>query len=451
MTENPQPLLARSSGVEEVWAVIAHDLELLLGLVLHPVIALALLAEPVLALEHEVHEDGSAEEEQELVGEHDAVAGPVPGLLLLGVDVGGNNTVHVAPADDDTDHDTALQRAFDVVGRPGQGVGDGGVDADGAEESTCVLDVHIVGGEKHGETDAADERDDHVAVTTPLGAVGNETDDNSHGGGNGVGRNGHELGLGAGVAHTEKNGGKEEGEAVQRAKAAHVDDSVAPGLPVLERSVNVAAVDVANGGTGLTVSAETTESAELLISGEEGGGVGEVEGHPPAHETDTDGHETLDDENPAPSRVATDSVHVGDGSGEKTTEGTSKRGSGEKHGGTETEFLALVPAREVVVDTGKETSLSDTKEPAASEKTSLVLDNTHERHNEAPGEDNAGEKDARRPPLDQNVGEGLETSVRDEEDGEGIVVVATAHAKVRLHESNTRITDVCSVQEAAKQ
>ena len=358
---------------------------------------------------------------------------------------------YISPSYDNANHDTTLQRAFDVVGSPGQGVGDGGVDSDGAEEGTSVLDVNIVGGKKHGKTDAADERDNHVTVATPLCAVGNETDDNGHGSGDSVGRDGHELGLGTGVTHTEQNGGQEQREAIQRAKAAHVDDGIAPGLPVLERGVDVAAIDVTDGGAGLAVSAETAESTELLIGGEERGGVGEVEGHPPADDTNSDGHETLDNEDPSPSLVAANAVHFGDGSGEQTTERAGKSSSREEQSGAETELLALVPARQIIVDAREETSLSDTEEPTASEETSLVVDNTHEGHNDTPGEDDGGEEDAGRPPLDQDVGQGLEASVGDEEDCEGVVVIAATHVQVRLHLRNTGVTDVCAVQEAGKQ
>lgn len=82
------PQHAQLSGVEEVRTAVTHDLNLFLSLALHPVVALALLAQPVLTLEHEMHEDCSTEEEEELVGQNDTVAGPVAWLLLLGVDVG---------------------------------------------------------------------------------------------------------------------------------------------------------------------------------------------------------------------------------------------------------------------------------------------------------------------------------------------------------------------------
>jgi hypothetical protein len=41
--------------------------------------------------------------------------------------------------------------------------------------------------------------------------------------------------------------------------------------------------------------------------------------------------------------VAGNTVHLGNGRGQKTTERTSKRGSREEEGRTESKFLALVP------------------------------------------------------------------------------------------------------------
>ncbi|KAI9881679.1 MAG: hypothetical protein M1823_006609 [Watsoniomyces obsoletus] len=116
----------------------------------------------------------------------------------------------------------------------------------------------------------------------------------------GVRRNGQELGLGTLVSHAEENCGQEEREAVQRAKAAHVDDGVSPGLPVDKRSGDVPAVDMSNGGTSLSVSAETAHGAKLLLWCEEPGSVWEIENHPPAEDTHKDGHETLNDKDPAP-------------------------------------------------------------------------------------------------------------------------------------------------------
>ena len=77
----------------------------------------------ILAPERRVHEHGAAEQEQRHVGEHRAVTSVVSWLLVLEEYVGGDDTVDVAGADDDSDDDTALVDAFDVVAAPGKGVG----------------------------------------------------------------------------------------------------------------------------------------------------------------------------------------------------------------------------------------------------------------------------------------------------------------------------------------
>ena len=77
----------------------------------------------VLALERRPHEHSAAEQEQRHVREHRGVAGVISGLLVLEEDVGGDDTVAVACADDDADDDAALVDAFDVVAAPGEGVG----------------------------------------------------------------------------------------------------------------------------------------------------------------------------------------------------------------------------------------------------------------------------------------------------------------------------------------
>ena len=341
---NSDPKRIRLGDVEKVRPDITQDLNLALRLANKEVIATPRLAQLVLALKHNVHEDSSTEEEQEHVCEHDAVASAVMRLLLGAVDVGRHDSVHVSPADDDADHDAALQRALDVVGRPGQGVGDGGVDAHCAEEGSGVLDVHVAGGEEHHEADAADEGDDHVAVSAPLGLVGNVADHNGHDGSDGVRGHGEQLELGSGVLHALENGRQEQREAVQRAQAAHVDDGVAPRLPVDERGLHVARIDLSDAGACLAVGAEAAHGAELLVGVEEGGGVREVEDHPPAEDADEDGHQSFDDKDPAPPLVAGDAVHLRDGGGEETTEGSGESGSGEEESRAETEFLALVPA-----------------------------------------------------------------------------------------------------------
>jgi hypothetical protein len=104
-------------------------------------------------------------------------------------------------------------------------------------------------------------------------------------------------------------------------------------------------------------------------------------------------------------------------------------------------------SRKVVVHAWEKACFSDTEEETARVQAGLVVDDAHEGHDGAPHEDDAGEEDARRPSLDGNVGQRLEAGVRDEEDGQGNVVVGALHVERFLHLGNTGISNVGAVQE----
>jgi hypothetical protein len=54
----------------------------------------------------------------------------------------------------------------------------------------------------------------------------------------------------------------------------------------------------------LSIVAETAESTYALIGSQETGGVREIVDHPPAEDTDEDGDQAFNDEDPSPSLVA---------------------------------------------------------------------------------------------------------------------------------------------------
>lgn len=116
----PNPHLQR---VNEVRPVVARHPDLIRSLASMHVVPLPTPSLRVLALERRPHEHGAAEQEQRHVGEHGGVAGVVARLLVLEEDVGGDDTIDVAGADDDANDDAALVDAFDVVAAPGEGVG----------------------------------------------------------------------------------------------------------------------------------------------------------------------------------------------------------------------------------------------------------------------------------------------------------------------------------------
>jgi len=83
--------------------------------------------------------------------------------------------------------------------------------------------------------------------------------------------------------------------------------------------------------------------------------------------------------NPSPSLFTSKTFHVGDRSSEKSTERARQSGSGEENGGTKTEFLALIPTRQIKLHARKsiinekkkagrlQSSFAKTKEPSSSQ------------------------------------------------------------------------------------
>jgi hypothetical protein len=73
--------------IQEIRPFITHIPDILLTLAIQPMISLPRFPERVFAPQHDVHEDGAAEETEEHVGEHDGVTGYVARFVLGVIDV----------------------------------------------------------------------------------------------------------------------------------------------------------------------------------------------------------------------------------------------------------------------------------------------------------------------------------------------------------------------------
>lgn len=134
-----------SQRIQKIRPPIAQPLHLIVRLALRPPIPLALPPLRILTHQQKALQQATAKEEEGEVSEHGAVAGPEAGRVLAAVDVGGDHTVQVAPADDKAEGDAALVDALDVVGCPRDSVADAGVDAEGCEVDARVLDAGVGG------------------------------------------------------------------------------------------------------------------------------------------------------------------------------------------------------------------------------------------------------------------------------------------------------------------
>ena len=135
-SKDPPPL----QHIFEIRPQIAQRLDLLLRLALRPVIPAAGPPLPILPLQQRILQHAAPEQEDCQVAQYDAVALSVQWGVFGLVDVGGDDAVEVAPADDEAQGYAALVDAFRVVGGPDDGVGDARVDAHCAEEGAGVAD-----------------------------------------------------------------------------------------------------------------------------------------------------------------------------------------------------------------------------------------------------------------------------------------------------------------------
>lgn len=98
------------------------------------------------------HEDAQAARHG-LQAQQGTVTGVVLGPVLGLVQVRGDHTAHVAEADVHRDADAALQGAANIVAVPGYALGHIGVNTAREEETAGVLDLTVLSGDEHGETD----------------------------------------------------------------------------------------------------------------------------------------------------------------------------------------------------------------------------------------------------------------------------------------------------------
>ena len=132
----------RLQGVEEIRAFVTEGFGLFVSHPSGPVVALTSASEAVLAGQKSAHGDASTEEADDHVNHDCGVTALVIRASL--VDIGGHNTVEVAPSDDTAENNSTLVDAFDVIANPGDSVRDGRVDSQSAKEGTDILQVWVL-------------------------------------------------------------------------------------------------------------------------------------------------------------------------------------------------------------------------------------------------------------------------------------------------------------------
>ena len=239
-------------------------------------------------------------------------------------------------------------------------------------------------------------------------------------------------------------------------------------------------------GRTLLISLQATYNTLSVRIGEELGLVRKVVDHPVADDANDHCCKSLEDEDPRPAWFAADAVHKRDSGGEEATEGACKCCSAEEDCGADAEFVAFVPGAEVVVDTlskvsqasptsawvldsqetvqllrlqGRSEPLLDQRSCSQDLRSGLVKGHrlfkahcqllvgtlTHTDHDDTPKHHDKRNENARPQPLQQDIREGLESSVGDEEERESRAVFPIGHIQVFEETIDLCVPDVGAI------
>lgn len=102
---------------------------------------------------------------------------------------------------------------------------------------------------------------------------------------------------------------------------------------------------------------------------------------------------------------------------------------------------------QVIGHTRKQSRLSNAQEEPRSHQSSGIVHQAHRRHDDAPKHHNRRNENRRLQALEQDVGEGFEAGVRDEEKRKSGVVLAAGHAEVVNEAVDFGVADVGPVEE----
>lgn len=261
-----------------------------------------------------------------------------------------DSTSKVTEADVHGNSNTTFGGSANVVTVPGNTHRYVGVNSSSGEEGSQVLNTRLVTGDQHdksNDTETAEKDHEDPTLTLPIGKI---TTTNCADTGKDVRRDSHELRLLVGVAHNLDNGREEKGEGVKRGVDSDGDQHVYVNLPILDSVEEV--LDVVLVSQGSPVSLESAVNLGPLFWVQELGtkdGVNDefmrhrgdkseclrfrvVVNGPISNECNDNSYQTLEDEDPSPTSLPTNTIHLRDTSREQPSKSSSKGSGREKDG-----------------------------------------------------------------------------------------------------------------------
>lgn len=237
--------------------------------------------------------------------------------------------------------------------------------------------MRVIGCNAHDESSGHQEQEADDERTALADLVRGPSNDNGEDRSRDVDWYRHELRRARCIAQGPDDRGEEQTNAVERANNLErfisdgslettcveeeetytpVDEEVNPDLPVGKRLPDILPFELlglsnssATLGLDLTLILQTVDHKRSLLLGQECRCLGKVMQHPKGQGGNDDGENAFEDENPAPSFITTNTVHLADTEGQQATERTSNGGGGEEQRLSELNLLANVPVHTEVI------------------------------------------------------------------------------------------------------
>lgn len=296
------------------------------------------------------------------------------------------------------------------------GVGHGTQNHTGAgnQETSTISNTGSLRGQEHSISDDDGGSGEDDEDLSPVEVPTESREGNSKDGSNGVGRDTVKLLLDGAVLGVDgSDDGREEesktldGDVVEEEDKGDLEsDGVGDTAPELD------SIDTVNDfGLGETLGLDTGDAEILLLLSEPSSSLGSVCEGNESDEAKTDGDDTLNSEDHAPVVKATEVGELEDSTGQETTESTSKRSHDHVERQTESQLRALIPTGEIVCDSGKHTSLEDTKEETNTADGGLAVDEGGSDTDDAEGERGSREEPAGAHPFTADGGGDLKDDV----------------------------------------
>jgi hypothetical protein len=296
------------------------------------------------------------------------------------------------------------------------GVGHGTQDHTGTgnQETSTISNTGSLRGQEHGVTDdnggSGEDDEDLSPVEIPTESREGNSKDSS----NGIRRNTVKLLLNGAVLGIDgsDDGREEESKTLDGDVVEEEDEGDLKSDGVGDTAPELDSIDTVNDfGLSKTLGLDTGDAKILLLLSEPSSSLGSIGEGDESEETETDGDDTLDSEDHSPVVKATEVRELENSTGQETTEGTSKRSHDHVERQTESQLRALIPTGEIVCDSGKHTSLKDTKKETNTANSGLAVDEGGSDTDDAEGERGSREEPAGTHPFTANGSGDLEDDV----------------------------------------